>query len=269
LRPRQFSPAGEKSPNLGLLFVISILLCAVFSLSSLIPKGSIQTFSDMQQYTLNIANRDQTGRGVARRLRADGQIPASLYGQGNARSITVSAVDFRDLNREIGGGAALVELTDEKGKSALCLVQDVQYHAVKSTIEHIDFQEVERGHAFTTKVPVHLKGEADCVGVKNDGGVIDHKSHEVEIRCRPSKLPDHVEVDVSGLGVGEAIHISELPALEEVEYLGEPEQVVVSVQHPTIAAVSTDDEADTVAADEVPASKVSADSDDDDSDEEK
>ncbi len=212
----------------------------------------------MQQYTLKIANRENTGRGVARRLRAEGKIPASLYGQGKARSISVSAVDFRDLNRQMGDGAALVELTDEKGTAALCLVQDVQYHAVKSTIDHIDFQEVERGHAFTTKVPVHLVGEADCIGVRNDGGMVDHKSHEVEIRCRPSKLPDHVEVDVSGLAVGDAIHISDLPALEDVEYLGESAQVIVSCQPPTVAAEASDD-AEVVAADEVPASKVSAD----------
>lgn len=214
----------------------------------------------MQQYTLKVTNRDGVGRGVARRLRADGRIPASLYGQGKARSISVSAVDFRDLNREIGGGAALVELTDDAGASALCLVQDVQYHAVKSTINHIDFQEVERGHVFTTSIPVYLVGEADCLGVKSDGGVLDHKSHEVEIRCRPSKLPDHVNADVTSLKVGEAIHISDLPALEDVEYLGEPSQIVVSVQHPTVAAENTDDAAHSVAADEVPASKVSADS---------
>lgn len=223
----------------------------------------------MKQYTLKVSNREGTGRGVARRLRADGKIPASLYGQGKARSITVSSVDFRDLNREIGGGAALVELTDEKGDSALCLVQDVQYHAVKSTIDHIDFQEVERGHAFNTSIPVYLVGEADCVGVKNDGGVLDHKLHEVEIRCRPSKLPDHVNADVTGLNVGEALHISELPVLEDVEYLGEPEQVVVSVQHPTVAAEATDEESDAVAADEVPASRVSADSEEDDESESK
>lgn len=215
------------------------------------------------QHTLKIATRENTGRGVARRLRAEGKIPASLYGQGNARSITVSSVDFRDLKREIGGGAALVELTDEKGEAALCLVQEVQYNAVKSSIDHIDFQEVERGHSFTTKIPVHLVGEADCVGVKNEGGMLDHKSHEVEIRCRPSKLPDHVNADVSGLNVGEAVHISDLPALEDVEYLGEPEQVIVSCQPPTVVAETTDD-ADAVAADEVPATKVS----DDDSSEE-
>lgn len=217
----------------------------------------------MQQYTLKVNNREGTGRGVARRLRANGEIPASLYGQGKARSITVSSVDFRDLNRETGGGAALVELTDEKGESALCLVQDVQYHAVKSTIDHIDFQEVERGHAFTTSVPVYLVGENDCIGVKNDDGVLDHKLHELEIRCRPSKLPDHVNADVTALNVGEAIHISDLPVLEDVEYLGEPEQVVVSVQHPTVAAETTDEDAEEVAADEVPASKVSDDDDED------
>jgi large subunit ribosomal protein L25 len=212
----------------------------------------------MQQYTLKIATRENTGRGVARRLRAEGKIPASLYGQGNARSISVSAVDFRDLNRQIGGGAALVELTDEKGDSALCLVQEVQYHAVKSSIDHIDFQEVERGHAFTTKVPVHLIHVVDCLGVKNDGGVLDHKSHELEIRCRPSKLPESVEVDVSALAVGGAIHIRDLPVLDEVEYLGEPDQVIVSVQHPTVAP-APEDTAEEVAADEVPAMKVSDD----------
>lgn len=217
----------------------------------------------MEQHTLKVNTRERTGRGVARRLRSSGQIPASLYGQGKARSIAVAAVDFRDLNRKTGGGAALVELTDEKGESALCLVQDVQQHAVKSTIEHIDFQEVERGHDFTTSVPVYLVGEADCIGVKNDGGVLDHKSHEVEIRCRPSKLPDHVNADVTALNVGDAIHIGDLPEFEGVEYLDEPAQVVVSVQHPTVAAETTEESEGAAAADEVPASKVSEDSSDD------
>jgi len=220
----------------------------------------------MQQYTLNITNRECTGRGVARRLRASGKIPASLYGQGNARSITVAAVDFRDLNREIGGGAALVELTDEKGDTALCLVQDVQHHAVKSIIEHIDFQEVERGQAFNTKIPVQLVGEADCIGVKNDGGVLDHKTLEIDIRCRPSKLPEHVEADVSELAVGDALTIADLPVIEDVDYMGEPKQVIVSVQHPTVAAEPTEDEVEEVAADEVPATKVSDDEGDSDDD---
>jgi large subunit ribosomal protein L25 len=213
----------------------------------------------MQQYKLNIVNRENTGRGVARRLRAEGKIPASLYGQGKARSITVSAVDFRELNRQLHGGSAIVELTDEKGETALSLVQAVQNHAIRGSVDHIDFQEVERGHSFNTHIAVHLVGEADCIGVKNTGGVIDHKTHQIDIRCRPSNLPEHVEVDVSGLAVGDAIHIGDLAAIEGVEFLGDPSQVLVSVQPPTVAAASDDDAAVAVAADEVPATKVKED----------
>ena len=213
----------------------------------------------MQTYSLNISSRENTGSGVSRRLRAEGRIPASLYGQGNARSISISAVDFRNLNREIGGGAAVIELTDEKGETALSLVQDIQRDAVKNVINHIDFQEIERGHAFTTHIPVKLVGEADCIGVR-DGGVIDHKTHDVDIRCRPSKLPDHVEVDVRNLDVNQAIHVEELPELEGVEYLNEPAQVIVSCQPPTVEAEPEED-AEEVAADEVPSTKVSDDED--------
>ncbi|MGJ8652623.1 MAG: 50S ribosomal protein L25 [Opitutaceae bacterium] len=221
----------------------------------------------MQQFKLNVVNRENTGRGAARRLRAEGNIPASLYGQGKARSITVSAVDFRDLNRELDGGSALVELTDDKGETALTLVQAVQRHALKNSVDHIDFQEVERGQSFNTHIAVHLIGESDCVGVR-DGGVIDHKTHQVDIRCRPSNLPEHVEVDVSALVVGDAFHIRDLAEIEGVEFLGEPAQVLVSIQAPTVATAedeAADAAAEAVAADEVPATKVS--SDDADSDE--
>jgi large subunit ribosomal protein L25 len=213
----------------------------------------------MQQYKLNVENRENTGRGVARRLRVDGKIPACIYSKGKSRSITVSTVAFRELNREIAGGAALIELTDNEGKEALTLIQDVQLHAIKDTVQHIDFFEVSRGESFVAQVPVHLNGEQDAVGVKNDGGMIDHKSHEVEVRCRPSALPDFIEVDVSKLEVGDAVHISDLPVLEGVEYLGEPDQVVVSCQPPTVVAEPEEtDELLEVSA-EVPASKVKSD----------
>jgi len=208
----------------------------------------------MKQFKLNIINRENTGRGVARRLRAEGNIPACVYSKGNSRSISLSAVEFRDLKRSIGGGAVLIELVDEKGETALTSIQEVQRNAVKNCINHIDFLEVARGESFVAHVPVHLIGEADALGVQ-EGGMIDHKTHEVEIRCRPSKLPDHIEVDVKDLVVGAAIHISDLPVLDGVEYLGTPIQVIVSCQPPTVA-IETVEETVEVAADEVPASKV-------------
>lgn len=99
----------------------------------------------MQQFKLNIVNRENTGRGVARRLRAEGNIPACVYSKGKSRSISLSLVDFRDVTRQMDGGAALVELVDEKGEAALAQVQEVQRNAVKNCINHIDFYEVARG----------------------------------------------------------------------------------------------------------------------------
>jgi large subunit ribosomal protein L25 len=246
--------------NFELLFGSSILVCAVFS-SSELPKGRSFTrkFSDMQQFKLNIVNRESTGRGVARRLRAEGNIPANVYSKGKARSISLSAVEFRDLNREIGGGAALIELIDEKGEAALTHIQEIQRNAVKRCINHIDFHEIARGESFVSLVPVHLTGEADSNGVKNEGGVIDHKTHAVEIRCRPSKLPSEVTVDASGLSVGDAIHISDLPVIDGVEYLGNDIQVIVSCQPPTVAVATTTAEVEAVEAAEVPATKVKTD----------
>ena len=211
----------------------------------------------MQQFKLNILNREKAGRSVARRLRAEGRIPASLYSKGSARSISLSAVEFLDLRRSISG-AALIELVDEKGETALTHIQEVQKDVLKNSINHIDFHEVERGQAFVAHVPVYLVGEDACIGVRNEGGIIDHKIHTVEIRCMPDKLPDSIEVDVKELAVGGAIHVSELTPLEDVEYLAAPEQEIVSCQAPKLS-VATEEPAEEI-ADEVPASKVKSES---------
>ncbi len=238
--------------------MLFLLTYPVFSSPKVAQTGVDSYFSAMKQHTLKIESRDQSGRGAARRLRSSGRIPACVYAKGESRQITVVAADFRDLNRELDGGAALIELNDEKGEKTLTLVQGIQRHAIKDSVDHIDFFEVARGEAFTTQVPIHLLHEQEAKGVKEEGGMIDHKTHEVDIRCRPSKLPDSVEIDVSGLSVGDAVHVSELPAIEGVEYLNDPIQVIVSCQPPT---VEPEPETGTEAtdADEVPAAKVKSD----------
>ncbi len=209
----------------------------------------------MQQYTLNVTSREASGGGAARRLRESGRIPASVYGKGNARSVSVSTVEFRDLKRAIGDEAALIELTDDQGESMLTLVQNVDFHSFKNQILHIDFFEVQRGESFVTSVPVHVSGDADCVGVKMDGGMLEVHLHEVEIRCRPSKLPDHVAVDVAELAAGSALHVRDLPEIDGVEFLGQADAVVVSCAAAKVAAEVAEPEA--VAA-EVDADSASA-----------
>ncbi len=218
-----------------------------FCCFSLIPGRSLPENVSiiMQQYNLKVTSRDETGRGAVRRLRETGRIPASVYSKGNARSISVSAVEFRDLKREIAGEAALVELTDEQGESMLSLIQEVDNHPIQNRVNHIDFLEVKRGESFVTQVPVHVEGDADCVGVKLDGGMLETLLHEVDIRCRPSKLPDHVLVNVAELNVGNSIHVRDLPEIEGVEYLGNADTVVVSC---SAAKVVAEEEAAPVAA---------------------
>ena len=196
----------------------------------------------MQKYSLNVVNRSQSNKGMLKRLRSAGEIPGNIYSKGNARAITVSAIAFRNLNKEIGGGASLVELEDEKGETALTNIQSVQINAVSRVIEHIDFREVARGESFVAKIPVHLGGSSDCIGVKHEGGVIDHKTLELEIRCRPSKLPEAIVVDVTEMKVGEAIHVDDLDAIDGVEFLNNGVQVIVSCQPPTVNVSSEEQE---------------------------
>ena len=194
----------------------------------------------MQKYTLNIKTRNPANKGSLKQLRKSGEIPGNIYGKGNARAVSVSTIAFRNVNKEIGGGAGLIELKDENGDLALTHVKGVQVNPISRIIEHIDFHEVARGETFDSKIPVVLSGMNDCLGVKNEGGILDHKTLELEIRCRPSKLPENISVDVSELNVGDAIHVDDLEAIEDVEFLNTGIQVIVSCQPPTVA-VATDE----------------------------
>lgn len=212
----------------------------------------------MQQLKLNVVNREATGRGVARRLRAEGKIPACVYSKGKSRSIAFSAVEFRDIRRSIEG-AAMIELTDENGETAITHIQEIQRDIIKDNINHVDFHEVESGETFTAHIPVHLVGEDESVGVRNEGGVLDHKMHMLEIRCIPAKLPDRITVDVRKLAVGDAIHVGDLEAQEGVEFTDLPEGVIVSCQAPTVVEETTPAVEEETPATEVPASKVKSD----------
>ena len=207
----------------------------------------------MQKHTLDVTTRAISNKGALKRIRAEGKIPANIYGKGKAKSISVSAIAFKALNKEIGGGASLIELQDEAGETALTHVQSIDVNPITRIINHIDFHEVARGESFVARVPVQLTGVSDCEGVKYEGGVIDHKTLELEIRCRPSKLPENIVIDVSKLKVGEAIHVEDIVAIDGVEFLANGIQVVVSCQPPTVAAETTTAvEDEEVGADEVP-----------------
>jgi large subunit ribosomal protein L25 len=184
----------------------------------------------MQEYKLNILNRESVGRGPAKRLRQQGRIPASLYGQGKARSVSVSSDEFRALKGALSGKTALIELTDGAGVSAMALVQEIQRDAIRDTIKHVDFLHVEQGQKFKASVPLHIVDEDVCIGVMESAGALDQKEREVEVRCTPESLPTFIELSVADLAAGDSITVADVTAPNGVEFLGAGARVLITCQ---------------------------------------
>lgn len=181
----------------------------------------------MSEHILSVTTREGIGRGFARRLRAQGQIPAVIYGKSGSRALAVAEKAFLMLMREVAGGTAVITLEDQNKQRTSALIHEYQRDPLTDRFRHIDFLEVVAGEKISAHVPVHVKGEPS--GVKNEGGVFEQLVHEVAIHCLPRNLPESVEINVSDLKVGDAIHLSGLPALEGVTYDGEPDMVIAAV----------------------------------------
>ena len=158
--------------------------------------------SELSDLTIKVAPRDQTGRQACNKLRASGRIPAVLYGKELNKSVSLEDRSMRILLRKASGTSSLLRLLGEKGEDELVLIKDMQMDPIKNSILHIDFVQVNRGEDLQTKIPLTLNGEAE--GVKTEGGILEVLVNEVEIRCRPSNLPAHIELDISNLALGES-----------------------------------------------------------------
>jgi large subunit ribosomal protein L25 len=194
--------------------------------------------------TLKASLREGAGKGVARKLRAVGQVPAVLYGHGEKpRPLAVNAHDLGLLMGSINVENTLVRLDIEGEGLQDVLVRDVQMHAYKPEVLHVDFFHVHAGETVHVKIPVRLIGTP--VGVHTDGGILDHVLYDLEVECLPGNMPDAVEIDVSNLGLGESVRVGEVPPREGVKFLQDPELPIASV----VGSARAESEA---AADEAP-----------------
>jgi large subunit ribosomal protein L25 len=186
----------------------------------------------MKKYQLTVISREGTGRSASRRLRKAQKIPAILYGKHTKpETLAVAAPEFTKLLKEIAGGAALIELKrDQAAGTALSFLQEIQRDPITDRYLHVDLQEVKENEKMIINVTVHTTGES--TGVKNEGGILDVASHRLRIRCLPKDLPAFIEVDVTNLAVGDAIHVGELKAIAGVEYLDDKSQAVVLCVEP-------------------------------------
>ena len=182
--------------------------------------------SELSDLTINVAPREQTGRQACRKLRFAGRIPAVLYGKDYNQSFSLDDREMRILLRKASGTTSLLRLLGEKGEDELVLIKELQSDAIKNSILHIDFVQVNRGEDLQTKIPLVLSGEAE--GVKTQGGILEVLANEVEVRCRPSNLPIQIALDISELLLGEKLQIKDLADIEGVAFVAEEGAVLVS-----------------------------------------
>ncbi len=163
----------------------------------------------MATVSLKASLRTNTGKGVARKLRAAGQVPAIIYGHAREpQTLELNAHELKLLLEKHPYQSTVIDLGFD-GKTARTLIREIQRHPFKRVILHLDFQELVAGEKVTVRVPLQFTGTAE--GVKNGGGVLDQIMHDLMILVDPSDIPHHIVVDVTPLTIGHSIHAGDIP----------------------------------------------------------
>ena len=183
------------------------------------------------QFELNAETRALQGSGASRRLRRADKVPGIVYGGSAAPELI--ALDHNELLlalRKEAFHSSLITIKQGKEQQTV-LLRDVQMHAYKPLVLHVDFLRVDATHAIHQKVPLHFVNADMAVGVKLDGGVVSHAMNEVDVACLPQDLPAFIEVDLKDLKGGQTLHVSQLSYPKGVKPVmhGEDDPVVVAI----------------------------------------
>jgi large subunit ribosomal protein L25 len=184
-----------------------------------------------QQATLQAATRSNTGKGAARTLRREGKVPGVIYGHGRVpEAVTVDTVALNKMLIGISAATTIVDVAVDGRAPVKALIREIQRDALRpAQILHLDLYEVQAHETITLEVPIHLTGIPD--GVRNFGGVLDHVLRELEIEVLPADIPDHVELDVTALGIGHSLFVRDI-SVGKFEVLNDPDTPVCTVVAP-------------------------------------
>ena len=187
----------------------------------------------MANATLSAEMRSDSGKGVARKLRAAGRVPGIVYGHGREpQSLSVVARDLDKLLSTIAVSSTVVEL-GLGGATTKTLIREIQRHPFKKMIMHVDFQELVAGEKVIVDLPLVFVGVPE--GVRLSGALLEQILHKVEVRVDPANIPNHIDVDVSHLAMGHSLHIRDLNLPAGVEVLSEPDATICAVIAPRAA----------------------------------
>jgi len=194
----------------------------------------------MENFKLVASERSEVGKGVARRLRASGRVPAVLYGQKEPPlGLSTPEKDLRTILHE-HPDSAIVDLTLE-GRAELvnAIVRDVQRHPASGRLLHVDFQRIRLDEK--VRVDVHVEVKGTPAGVKEQGGILEHGVRSVSIMCLPADIPEAIAIDVTSLRIHDSMRISDvLGEYPDIEFLDEPETALATVIPPIVEAAPTE-----------------------------
>jgi large subunit ribosomal protein L25 len=190
-------------------------------------------------------------KNAARRVRVSGKIPAVVYGAGQESvAVTVDPRVITKILHSDSGHNTIFDLDVTGGSLVKAMIVDWQHEPIKGALLHIDLKRIAMDKMMTVSVPIQLVGVP--VGVKAQGGILEHVLREVEIECLPSDIPSHLDVDVSNLELNSAIHVSDLPHSGSIKFLADEGMTVAHVSSVREEAVAeTADVAATTAEPEV------------------
>jgi large subunit ribosomal protein L25 len=184
----------------------------------------------MASASLSAELRSDTGKGVARKLRAAGQVPGIVYGHG--RKPQTLAINARDLDKLLSGiaaGSTVIELTLAKATTKT-LIREIQRHPFKKQILHVDFMELVAGEKVIVDIPLVFVGIPE--GVRLSGALLEQIVHSIEVNVDPANIPNHIDVDVTHLAMGHSLHVRDLKLPEGLEVLTDEDTTICAVIAP-------------------------------------
>jgi large subunit ribosomal protein L25 len=182
---------------------------------------------------LVVAQRERLGSAESRRLRKEGLIPGVLYGGGEPVAISIEERELRRALTGAGGLHSILDVeVDGKGETHASILKEYQVDPVRGGVTHVDLHEVRLDKPIQASVSVDLLGGEDAPGVR-EGGVLSQPLREVTVEALPLEMPEHIDLDVSGMDIGATLRISDLTAPEGSTLLDDPEMVVATVTAPT------------------------------------
>ncbi|MEK6733169.1 MAG: 50S ribosomal protein L25 [Candidatus Omnitrophota bacterium] len=177
--------------------------------------------------------REEKGKELNKKLRFKGLVPGIVYRKGEETvSLKIDAKSLAKALHTDAGENVIIKLFvegDKKKKERIVVIKEIQRDPVKDALVHVDLNEISLTETLKVKVPIIPKGEP--IGVKQEGGVLQHVMWEIEVECLPTNIPDKIEIDVTNLKMGDTIIVKNIAPAEGVKVLGDPESIVFSVEH--------------------------------------